>query len=423
MLCCYTEMQSLKSKFFRFQYPNDYQKPKIVTGFPGPKHLQALETADATQSSDLASDGLRFIDLKASKGNFFKDVDGNVVLDLNCGQALGYNHDVLVNARDSAVYDRFLGGKIDVGTVPPSDYADILRTDVMPVAPSGMTQVHLSDGSATSANDVAIATATFHYAMKNGSETLANYSVMGFEGASHGQSVSTLSVSDAAVNVQGLPTFDWPTAPLPKLKYPLAMNEAENTAEEDRCIAATKDLIASQKTAGRDVAAMIIEPISSFENRQATPAYYKKLRAVAAESGIPFIVDETKTGCGQTGKMWAHEHWWLSDRDGGCPDFVTFGGKAGISGFYSTYENRMHPSCPSGEQFVDMTQVITYGLTWKEVHRKELLELVQDTSSFLKIELGNIERETGLIENVRGNGTFIGFDVVSEDTDSVMRWL
>ena len=51
---------------------------------------------------------MRFINLKESKGNFFKDVDGNVVLDLNCGLALGYNCDHLVNARDSPLYDRFI---------------------------------------------------------------------------------------------------------------------------------------------------------------------------------------------------------------------------------------------------------------------------------------------------------------------------
>jgi hypothetical protein len=32
--------------------------------------------------------------------------------------------------------------------------------------------------------------------------------------------------------------------------------------------------------------------------------------------------------------MWAHEHWNLSDP----VDIVSFGGKAGISGFYSTLD-------------------------------------------------------------------------------------
>jgi 4-aminobutyrate aminotransferase-like enzyme len=36
--------------------------------------------------------------------------------------------------------------------------------------------------------------------------------------------------------------------------------------------------------------------------------------------------------------MWAHEHWNL----GKSADIVTFGGKAGISGFYSTFDYRMN---------------------------------------------------------------------------------
>jgi 4-aminobutyrate aminotransferase-like enzyme len=34
---------------------------------------------------------------------------------------------------------------------------------------------------------------------------------------------------------------------------------------------------------------------------------------LSKEKGIPFIVDETKTGLGASGKNWAHEYWYLSD--------------------------------------------------------------------------------------------------------------
>ena len=68
----------------------------------------------------------------------------------------------------------------------------------------------------------------------------------------------------------------------------------------------------------------------------ATPYFYKQLRVIAKENGIPFIVDETKTGVGSTGKFWGHEHWYLGEG----PDMVTFGGKAGISGYYTTLDYR-----------------------------------------------------------------------------------
>ena len=168
---------------------------------------------------------------------------------------------------------------------------------------------------------------------------------------------------------------------------------------------------------------MIVEPISSFGTQQATPRFYKKLRALASREGIPFVVDETKTGMGQTGKMWAHEHWWLGESDGGAPDMVTFGGKAGISGFFSTYDYRLNPHCASFEQQVDMTQLLAFGLTWKTAQYENLFELVNDSSSFLKMELGHIQRDYGSIANVRGSGTYIGFDVIDGQAESMMRWL
>lgn len=69
----------------------------------------------------------------------------------------------------------------------------------------------------------------------------------------------------------------------------------------------------------------------------ATPYFYKRLRDIASDNKIPFVVDETKTGVGITGKMWGHEHWNLA-----VPaDIVTFGGRSGISGFYSSLDFRM----------------------------------------------------------------------------------
>jgi len=38
---------------------------------------------------------------------------------------------------------------VDASILPSDDYADLLRQNLMPVAPSGMNQVHLNDGTAT----------------------------------------------------------------------------------------------------------------------------------------------------------------------------------------------------------------------------------------------------------------------------------
>jgi 4-aminobutyrate aminotransferase/(S)-3-amino-2-methylpropionate transaminase len=107
---------------------------------------------------------------------------------------------------------------------------------------------------------------------------------------------------------------------------------------------------------------------------------------------------------GSTGKMWAHEHWFLNDG----ADIVTFGGKAGISGFYTTIEYRQNDQ--AFEQNVDLIKLLNYGIVWKTIQKKDLLSYVMDTSQFLKIELIRIQNEIGTIKNIRGNGTFIGFE-------------
>ena len=122
----------------------------------------------------------RFVNQKKSKGNYFVDVDGNIILDLHQNYAnlpLGYNHEVYVNvcrshiinyiciqARHTDLYDRFVANRVETSVLPTEDYADLLKDHVMPIAPLGMTQVHLNDGTNTQANESALTIALLKYA-------------------------------------------------------------------------------------------------------------------------------------------------------------------------------------------------------------------------------------------------------------------
>ena len=66
---------------------------------------------------------------------------------------------------------------------------------------------------------------------------------------------------------------------------------------------------------------------------------------------------------GSTGKFWAHEYWNLSE----SPDIVTFGGKAGISGFYSTIDFKLSNLGVSFEQNVEMVKLLNYGIVWHTI--------------------------------------------------------
>lgn len=111
---------------------------------------------------------------------------------------------------------------------------------------------------------------------------------------------------------------------------------------------------------GNNVGAVIVEPISSIGNQMATPYFFRQLRKLCSSEGVQFIVDETKTGMGASGKNWAHGYWYLHE----APDFVTFGGKSGLGGFYSTTAHRLNDEGVSFSQNVDMKKVLNYGKTW-----------------------------------------------------------
>ena len=52
--------------------------------------------------------------------------------------------------------NKYLGNNFNSGVVPSADFPEDLRTKVMPIAPNGTTQVCLTEGRVSEANDAAI---------------------------------------------------------------------------------------------------------------------------------------------------------------------------------------------------------------------------------------------------------------------------
>ena len=155
------------------------------------------------------------------------------------------------------------------------------------------------------------------------------------------------------------------------MKYPYARYEHENRDEEERCIGEFRQIIQNQRNGGAEVGAIIVEPISSCCNQIATPEFFKSIRKIAQAEGIPFIVDETKTGVGSSGKYWAHQHWHLpSER---APDYVTFGGKSGLAGFYATEAHKLNDEATSFEDGLDLARVVQYGQLYKVAEAQHVL--------------------------------------------------
>merc|ERR1712039_327942 len=64
-----------------------------------------------------------------------------------------------------------------------------------------------------------------------------NLSIMSFSGGFHGRTLGALTCTHSkTVHKIDVPAFDWPTAPFPRLQYPLEDNKEHNAAEEQRCL-------------------------------------------------------------------------------------------------------------------------------------------------------------------------------------------
>lgn len=73
---------------------------------------------------------------------------------------------------------------------------------------------------------------------------------------------------------------------------------------------------------------ILIEPIQNVETRGASSEFFQVLQQIASNYGVFLVFDESKTGCGVTGKFWCHEHFSL------LPDAFTFGHKTQIAGYF-----------------------------------------------------------------------------------------
>lgn len=413
---------------FRFEFPMDEIAPKMVNRNHSEKYMNKVKEWNDTAHE--AAFLMSIVDYRKSKGNYIVDMDGNRILDLTGGGgllALGYNHSALVTARASRLFNTFLNQAPNVSEYPPHNFPEMVRTHVIPHAPEGLGEVYFTDGIGTLANETAIKLALLWYKQdreglnsidwenydsinfkNNGDSVFNNVSVLGFQNSIHGKTLGTVSASGISMVRSSQPTFDWPTAAMPKLKYPLSQHDKENRAEEDRCLNNVVSIIDARESSGKPVGAIIVEPITFLGNNAGTPYFYRGLRKIASQRAIPFIVDETRTGLGKTGKLWAHEHWYLNEG----PDFVTFGSSAQASGVFTRPEYR--PTEPHKLNSIsngNVQKIVAFKAIADFIKRKNLLEKVDDTGAFIKAELERVNKRKQVFKNLRGYGTFLAWDM------------
>ena len=176
-----------------------------------------------------------------------------------------------------------------------------------------------------------------------------------------------------------------------------------------------QDCIDNIQNKGRNVAAFIIEPIISCGGQVELPeGFLSKAYKLIRKAGGVCISDEVQTGCGRMGKTF-----WGFQLHNVVPDIVTIGKPLGnghpVAAVACTQEvadafaNGMEYFNTFGGNPVSCaiaTEVL------RTVKREKLQQNALEVGEFLKAELKKLSNEFPIIGDVRGQGLFLGIELV-----------
>ncbi|XP_006867312.1 PREDICTED: 4-aminobutyrate aminotransferase, mitochondrial [Chrysochloris asiatica] len=408
----------------------DYDRPLMKTEVPGPRSRELMKQLNMIQNGEAVH---FFCNYEESRGNYLVDVDGNRMLDLYSqisSVPIGYNHPALIKLLQQPQNVSSFINRPALGILPPENFVEQLKESLLSVAPKGMSQI-ITMACGSCSNENAFKTIFMWYRNKerghasfskeeletcmiNQAPGCPDYSILSFMGAFHGRTMGCLATTHSkAIHKIDIPSFDWPIAPFPRLKYPLEDFVKENQQEEARCLEEVEDLIVKYRKKKKTVAGIIVEPIQSEGgDNHASDDFFWKLRDIARKHGCAFLVDEVQTGGGCTGKFWAHEHWGLDDP----ADVMTFSKKMMTGGFFHKEEFR--PNAPYrifNTWLGDPSKNLLLAEVINIIKREDLLNNATHAGKILLTGLLDLQaRYPQFISRVRGRGTFCSFDTPDE---------
>ncbi len=171
---------------------------------------------------------------------------------------------------------------------------------------------------------------------------------------------------------------------------------------------------------GDNTCAVMIEPVQGEGGvHVADPDYIMSLRQVCDEHGILLIFDEIQTGMGRTGKLFCYEHYGI------VPDIMTLG--KGIGGGFPlsallTREklNIFDPGDQGGTYSGQPLAMAAGKAVLKALFDKKLVENAAKMGRHLINALHEFAK-TYAIENIRGKGLLVAFDLAGQTGQQVVE--
>jgi len=274
----------------------DPAAPHIVTELPGPKARAMIARDEAVASPSLTRAYPLVAD--SGSGSVVTDVDGNRFLDFAAGIAVcstGHSHPKVVAAIHEQA-ERLIH-------IAATDFYEPRYVELMErlaaIAPFREKARVFLTNSGTEAVEGAIKLARYHTHRPG---------IIAFEGAFHGRTMGSLSLTNSKVKQRAgfgplVPMVHH--APFPRVRAWREASGGDGSAELDYL----KRTILGRQIAPSDVAAIVVEPIQGEGGYFPAPApFLQGLREICDEHGILLVADEIQSGMGRTGRWWAIQH-------------------------------------------------------------------------------------------------------------------
>ncbi len=377
---------------------------RLHTEIPGPRSREVVASENAHLAPGLQSFALwAGVAMDEGCGSHITDVDGNTFVDLIGGigvNALGHSHPAFVKAMQTQV------AKLSVGSFTSEPRAALVN-ELTAVAPAGLDRLQLYSGGAEAVES----------AIRLSRCATKRQDIVGFWGGFHGKTAGAMALMGSDSR-HGLGPFPVGTTQIPYADCYRCPFNLQYGSCGIACGEFARKAIKQQPQG--PVAAVIIEPMQGTAGNVVPPREFLPIVAEAArEAGALLIADEMITGMGRTGTLWGVDH------TGVQPDVVTlgkaFGGGYPVSGVLTTTtiassEPWAKPSGASSSYGGNALGAAASLAAVRTILGEKLHENAKTIGAHMKQRLVEMRERYPFIGNVRGEGLFIGIDVVRDRT-------
>ncbi len=373
----------------------------LKTEIPGPNSRAMLERRAASVASCIGRS--TDIVVERAEGALVHDVDGNTLIDMAGGigmLAAGHCPAPVVNAvtrqAHQLIHPCFL-----VATYEP--YINLCEM-LAEVTPGDFPKKSILGNSGAEAVENAVKVARSY---------TGRQAIVVFEGAYHGRTLLTLSMtSKYGLFKKGFGPFAPEIYRLPApnaYRRPVGMS-AENYVEW--CIQQLDNAMISHVDPSA-IAAIVIEPVQGEAGFiPVPPAFLRRIRELCDEHGIVMIADEIQCGMGRTGRMFAIEHSNI------VPDLIVSAKSLGSGMPISAVTGRAeimdapHPGAAGGTYGGSPLACAAAIETIRIIRHPRFLAEVTRKGRLIRETLEDWHEKYDLIGNVRGLGAMMLFELV-----------